>query len=566
MWLKAFERVRIESDYTDNTGRARHREFSFTPKDGVSEPLESEPEATGDLTTAVYLENFNKNYSSRASKTARAIANNLLEHCLWYFVRPGGAPDIRIKDDEGYTLLEEVYEEYMLASAARSSLTLKNEEFELTHMKLKAGIDKQPFIAWCAAGRLVEEENIQGKIPGLFGKLRDDNGEFVYACYVTSPFLDSHVRPDRISFDSAGSKDALFADSEVSFDQVRLGVLSSVAEHLGPLLSQNQEASMRRVQQFVERKSPRYRPILNRVGTDKLNVSPDISDRDLELLLHKQFVEFEGTLLAEGQELMNFGIGETPEQYQRRLQDYLGKADDLKKSDLASYVFHRKVVLDILQKTVSRSADNKYSKEEIIHELIIPMRKTSNEITADNANLWLIDERLAFHNFLASDKTLKSYPITESTSTKEPDIAALNVFDEPLLVADGDKLPLASITVVEIKRPMRDDAQSGEDGNAIEQALGYLEKVRNGEARTQKGRPIPESRSIPGYCYVLCDVTPSVQKQCRVLNLKVTADKMGYFGYNDNYNAYIEVISFDRLVNAAVERNRAFFDKLGLPA
>ena len=32
-----------------------------------------------------------------------------------------------------------------------------------------------------------------------------------------------------------------------------------------------------------------------------------------------------------------------------------------------------------------------------------------------------------------------------------------------------------------------------------------------------------------------------------------------------NYKAYIEVVSFDRLLNGARERNRAFFDKLGLP-
>ena len=48
-------------------------------------------------------------------------------------------------------------------------------------------------------------------------------------------------------------------------------------------------------------------------------------------------------------------------------------------------------------------------------------------------------------------------------------------------------------------------------------------------------------------------------------SLRETSDKQGYFGFNDNFKAYIEVISFDRLLNAARERNRAFFDKLGLP-
>jgi hypothetical protein len=41
---------------------------------------------------------------------------------------------------------------------------------------------------------------------------------------------------------------------------------------------------------------------------------------------------------------------------------------------------------------------------------------------------------------------------------------------------------------------------------------------------------------------------------------------MGYFGYKKNSQAYVEVIGFDRLLNMAKDRNRAFFDKLGLPA
>ena len=50
-----------------------------------------------------------------------------------------------------------------------------------------------------------------------------------------------------------------------------------------------------------------------------------------------------------------------------------------------------------------------------------------------------------------------------------------------------------------------------------------------------------------------------------MLDLQVTHDHLGYLGYNKGFKAYIEVISFDRLVNLAKERNKAFFDKLGLP-
>ncbi len=50
------------------------------------------------------------------------------------------------------------------------------------------------------------------------------------------------------------------------------------------------------------------------------------------------------------------------------------------------------------------------------------------------------------------------------------------------------------------------------------------------------------------------------------LDLSRTRDGMGYFGYNKHFQAYIEVISYDQLVDMAMERNRAFFDKLGLPS
>ena len=86
-----------------------------------------------------------------------------------------------------------------------------------------------------------------------------------------------------------------------------------------------------------------------------------------------------------------------------------------------------------------------------------------------------------------------------------------------------------------------------------------------GQAKTPQGRLIPKSEDIPGYCYIICDLTESVIRCCKGSSLQVTADQLGYFGYNLNYKAYIEVISFDRLLQAAKERNRMFFQKLGIP-
>lgn len=256
---------------------------------------------------------------------------------------------------------------------------------------------------------------------------------------------------------------------------------------------------------------------------------------------------------------------ESSNDYRARLGHYLKTAEDIKKSDLANYVAHRKVVLDLLEAAIQRKSDGRYVREEVIHSLIMPMQMDSTEVLLDNCNLWLVDERLAFHDYLASDKPLSATPVTGSNENKEPDIMALNVFDNPMVVAEGQSMPMASIVVVEIKRPMRNDARAGEIDDPIEQALGYLGRVRGGKVTTASGRPIPRSEDIPGFCYVVCDITPSIEKRCLMHDLTRTSDGLGFFTFKQNFKAYVEVISFDRLINMAKERNRMFFDKLGLP-
>jgi hypothetical protein len=80
------------------------------------------------------------------------------------------------------------------------------------------------------------------------------------------------------------------------------------------------------------------------------------------------------------------------------------------------------------------------------------------------------------------------------------------------------------------------------------------------------GRPIPQSMNIPGFCYVLCDITPRVREWCVRMDYTPTDDQLGFFFYHKNLKAFVEIMSFDRLLKAAKERNNAFFVKLGLPS
>jgi hypothetical protein len=566
LWLKAFTKVHVESTFKTEDGKFKTRKFDFDPS-GVGNEFFADAAGVSANHTTVYLDGFMARYRDHSLKTLNAIAESIFEHCLWYFVRQGGAPTIEIFDEGESISLDDLYEQQMHTSAVADTLTINGVQFDLLHVKLRTNSLSTHAIAFCADNRLVTEEKLAGKIPGLHGRIADSSGEFIYECYVSSSYLDECARPERTGFDISENVDAIFENTELSLPQIRAAVIEKAATHLHQYVAENLRRSKDRVEKFVSQRAPRYRPIMARIPDESLNVDPDISDKELDLTLHKYLAEIESQLLAEGHDIMAPSVTTNYEEYRKRLKDYLSKAEDLKMSDLANYVSHRKVIIDLLEMAIKRLPDGKYAREDLIHGLIMPMQKSSSEVFFDSCNLWLVDERLAFHNYLASDKTLASMPITKSEDAKEPDICALNVFDNPILVAEGAKLPMASIVVVEIKRPMRNDADAGEVDDPVEQAIGYLNRIRKGQVQTAQGRPIPESDNIPGFCYVLADITPKLQERCLVHHdLKWTHDKLGFFGYKQNCNAYVEVISFDGLVNSAKERNRAFFDKLGLPA
>lgn len=564
LWLKAFRQARISSTFTDREGNWKCRQFIFEPDKGVDKEVLNITDTRSRI-TCVHLDNFIDKYRKTSRKTADAISLSLFEHCLWYFVRDGGAPHITIIDGEDKIELDKIYETRMVTTAKTETIEIKNIKFYLIHMRLSASGNLNHSISLCAANRLVKEENITGKIPGLFGILHDDKNSFTYRCYVNSPLFDEKVRPERTSFDIDEEPMDLFED-DLSQKEIREKLIERAATFLSDYLEENKQKGKERVERFIATKAPRYRPIISHIPEDQLFIDPSISDKDLDLKLHGHLSDIENQLLKEGHDVMSPHADDDDTNYKIRIQKYLSKIVDIKKSDLANYVSHRKVIIDLLEKEIRRREDGSYTREDVIHSLIMPMKTDSGEILQDNCNLWLIDERLAFHDYLASDKSISAMPITETSEIRRPDIVSLNVFyDNPLLVSEGDKLPLASIVVIELKRPMRNDATQREGKDPIEQALDYVNRIRQGKVRTSSGRPIPESDNIPGFCYVLCDLTPTIKERCNLHDAILTNDGLGYFFHHKNYNTYVEVISFDRLVNAAKERNRAFFDKLGLP-
>ncbi len=569
-WLKAFQEVRVRSIFSDGE-QLRKRKFTFSADreiDGGKKPTLADK--TSETETVVALHGFRQKYAQSVEKTADAIALRLLEHTLWYFVRSGGVPSIIIEDEnsDNDIDLNDLFDQHMRAESAHKTFEVKGEKFDVTHVKFRLPADRKHVIAYCAGHRLVIEEAIQN-VSGLTASVADDEGPFRYAGYIVSEFLDQRVYGERTGFDIEDEVHGLFVETEISRQDIREAAEPLIIDFLGDALDSNIARGKARLTEFVTGKAPQYLPIVKAMEAEKLFVDPSTPDAQLDKVLHSAKYKIEQTLLEEGSRLLQPDLSDSVESYTQRVSQYLEKLQTIKQSDLASYVTHRRVVLDFLKSALSSREDGSFEREEVVHNLIMPMGTTSEDFAyMRGSNLWLVNERLAFHqHYLGSDKSLSSNTSTGAKGGKEPDIAALNLYDNPHIFSDTDNPPQATITIVELKKPMKGGYSAGEDKDPIEQAIGYLRRIRSGGVLSKTGRPLANAGELPGYIYVLADLTKSMRERCEYATLNEAPDGLSYFGWNGSKNikAYIEVIDFDGLLGAATQRNAAFFETLGLP-
>lgn len=567
-WLKAFDDVSIASRFKEDE-ILKARAFRFSGRDEVTggEPLAEEAEDQ-DIGTTVKLMGFRPGYAKAVEKTAEAIAGKLLEHTLWYYVRSAGVPRIVITDDQADEPIElnDLFDVHMHGGSDHKTFTIKGVQFDITHVKFRARADRKHVLAFCAGQRLVAEQPLE--IRGLTASVSDDDGPFRYAGYIVSDFLDGRVFTERTGFDLEEEIEGLFADTEISRADIKKAASPLIVEFLGESLEANIQAGRERLDEFVTKKAPHYLPILRHMGDDEIFVDPSTNDAQIDRELHSRKYQTEQQLLAEGEKLLKPDLSDSVESYSQRVAEYMDRLHSVKQSDLAAYVTHRRVVLDLLNTAIKANAEGKYARESVIHNLIMPMGTTNEDLSQLRAsNLWLLNERLAFHqHYLGSDKSLSATPITGAGGGKEPDLAALNIYDNPHAFSDTNGSAQATITVVEIKKPMLKGQKPGEEKDPIEQALGYLRRIRDGGVMTKTGRQIPNARDLPGYVYVIADLTDSMRERCEYATLHEAPDGQSYFGWNGSKNikAYIEVIDFGGLLDAASERNAAFFEFLGL--
>ncbi len=560
MWLAAFDSVTVSSVFKQDK-KLRRREFAFCQK-GSGIESHSVTDVVGAMCgTSLSLIGYKDKYRRQCPKKLETIAAHIVEEFLDYFLGPS-CPTIFLTDQAtGDTLsLNDFYDRVMGVQSDLKRVPIQGSQFDVVHVRLYSNHVSEHRLYLCAHNRAVTRDKVTG-IPNIARRLTDEEGkEFVYAVYVNSRLLDEAVNADRTGFNLSEDGSNLYA-SEITLADIRQSIRSHCEEYLSPYTAPIAGKKREKVQRFVQGEGAMYRPILNRMGETIDLIDPEATDDEIDRHLYNAYHKIQVELREEGRRLLEpTGLDAEFESIRSRLDDFLQKTTEINRSDLARYVIHRKAIIEFLQKQLSIQHDGRYRPEERIHDIIFPRGKTSNDLPFEDHNLWLLDERLAFHVCLSSDQQIKKSTLLENKSKKEPDIL---IFDKAVAFTETPELPFTSITIIEFKKPLRADYSEKE--NPFSQVYKYIEEIKDGKAKSITGRPLPIQSNMPFYCYIICDLTPRLKEWARTYTLRATPDGLGFFGYNENYGAYLEVVSYNKLVVDAQKRNLAFFTKLGLP-
>jgi hypothetical protein len=345
---------------------------------------------------------------------------------------------------------------------------------------------------------------------------------------------------------------------------IRNKVLEFIEDDLRSIIENINTAKFDRIRRYIQRHAPQYKFLLRHASSFLNKLSPMPGNSEIETVLHREHHQREVELKRESTRIIREAEKvDDYEGYHKRLKDFIDNYNELGASALAQYVSHRKIILEFLQRAISKQdGDGKYPLERVVHQLVFPMRFTSEEIPDSQQNLWMIDERLTFHTFIASDKRLDSLgSVIQSDSALRGDIV---IFDENIIFGDVDPRdnPINSITTIEFKRPGLNNYT--ESNNPVRQAYRLVDAIRKGTFK-KDGQPIPVANErIPAFAYCICDFTPTLREVMKDIDAFSTPDNQGFYGFHRGYGVYYEVIDYNKMLRDATKRNRIFFDKLNL--
>lgn len=561
--LRYFEDVHIDSSYLDGIMRRRQLELGKHNELIVNERVGESAERYSGTEVTLSVER-----TGRLPRRLSTIARGLVELLLPYFTTQGySCPKITLSeiDGSGEIILNDyvdspgaiIHEVSLPESAFALKAAAGPQQFTVRVFKFLSPQNKSSKVSLVAHKREVTDTPLANYIPEFFEEFVEDPGDdqsrrrnYILKAYVFGTYLDDNVLLERGAFQFHKENELLLgiAQSQIEDHAARLTKVAVLEQ-----VVTRQEKKKERLQLYVEEQAPWYKPLVKKL--DIASMSPSASESEMEAFLHREKYKQERRI---SQDVAAVLASNDPLQLVQRARELADLVSETSKNELVHYVALRKQVLELFKRSLELNNSGSFPSEQTVHNVIFPTKTNDQEISFDSHNLWILDERLTFTSYLASDLPLSG------GVTQRPDIIA---FDHPVAFRAENEAS-NPVTIFEFKRPGRDDfANPSSREDPVEQIVRYVNALRAGDYRTPKGREITISSTTPFYGYVVCDLSAKVKQWLHDdKDFKAMPDGLGYFHWRGNINLYIEVLSWTKVLKDADMRNRAFFYKLGIHA
>lgn len=551
-YLQAFQEAHVISTFTE-ADAWRRREFVFQSEDPALQAAAIGGGDTPGHKTEVQLIGLRSEYVDSARGNLREFADWLAEHFLAaLIVKPAWLKSLYIRDAiDGFELTEVVSGKAVWSV----DFDIRNYRFHATCYAVREGV-RSDQVRLVAAGRVVDANtrSLEHYIPHL-SAISDETPHVVL---VASPFFDEHVNDSRNGISFSEAPDPLLG---ITFTEFTDALAASVKPNLSARVEESSAELRERVAKVVKTEAPQYKPLLLTYFESKDFANIPRSARAEEILtsLDSYKRRQAANLRQESAKIAKLGVEAAD--YEQRASKLVEGIELQKKVTLAEYVALRKIILERLEHLLGTTSDGKTTRERAIHDLIFPTRIDTHSAPAVDHQLWIIDERLESHQYLASDQPL------EGRKGDRPDL--LIALDHPSAFA-SDRTAQTSgydrLVLVEFKRALKDLTTIPLDELPHRQMMKYAAEILEERATYGKtGRPIKTSSDVRFYLYAICEVSSAFLKRLRrddPFILSPAGD--GAFAVMNDGRYYIEYIGFEKLLEDAKARNLAFFQRLGL--
>lgn len=562
--LKYFASIKIKSVFRDEDSFMQ-RVFSMGRETEiiVNETLERcEAEETG---TVVELSSIRAVFPDQSLE---AVSRSLVEKLLPFFAdenrrlpeitvfEADGDKKIKLNEYLGDPLISKIQE----VSKARGDFDLVatsgKKTFYIRVFKLYSPKNQRSKISLVAHNREVTTTSLHNFIPEFQEEFYDrghhNKGEpdrnFIVAVYVYGDYLDEHVAVERGGFEFRQDQDLLLGISQRDIEREAAQFGNSAVDQD---VNERRERKKNKVQAYVRNEAPWYSHVLDNLNYDEIPFKP--TDEQLESKLHEQAYREELDAKKDVRQLLET---DELEEMHSNVSKVVERVSGSSKNELIHYVALRRSILELFGKSLELNSEGNYSSEGLVHNIIFPTKSDSDSVPFERHNLWIVDERLNFAEYLASDKPLSG------PKSDRPD---LMIYDKRIGFR-GDNESSNPVTIFEFKRPQREDfANASSKEDPVDQIVRYVIQIREGKFRTPQGRDIKIQDNTPFYGYVVCDLTKKVRMWLEsVKDFKPMPDREGYFKWHENLNLYCEVLGWNKVLKDASMRNRIFFHKLGI--